>query len=320
MMSEFDSGHRSHALDVEPVALIGRRLGSLVQSHVQQVVEATLAQSKPAGSPLDLGYIDPVLAQLALPRKATDARVFERRSGEAILRLEAGQLLRNGRFEAQPLPSGSLARFVLLALGREAALTKNPEINLGRSAAAFLRRWGCDGGGDGHAELMRQVKAIAAVGILVGRRTKSGDRTLVGRIVDATTLDLERGWPRSVHLTAEFFDAVTTRGAPILLPAVRGLRRSALAMDIFTWASLRLPLATPQWTFIAWESLFEQFAEGPAPKFRRDFSAAAQLVTRVWPGFGRAFSLIPTGVLLRHTNSPVPRLPRRRARHSEVTP
>ena len=89
-----------------------------------------------------------MLCQLGLPRNSTASRTFERTSGRASLRLQAGSVYDGLKWNDQPLPSGTRPRLVLINLCSEAVRTQNPDVDIGGSVREFLRRLGIDAGGE----------------------------------------------------------------------------------------------------------------------------------------------------------------------------
>ena len=61
-------------------------------------------------------YLHSLLCQLGFPRSKTDARVFERSSGNATLRIEAGGIYKRGKFHDVLMPYGTHPRLVLIHL------------------------------------------------------------------------------------------------------------------------------------------------------------------------------------------------------------
>ena len=82
--------------------------------------------------PHEVAFQHIVLCHLGFPRSRTTARVFERRTGGALLRLEAGVLWNGETTVEQPLPYGSIPRLVMIAAISRAIQQKTRIIELGR--------------------------------------------------------------------------------------------------------------------------------------------------------------------------------------------
>jgi hypothetical protein len=78
----------------------------------------------------------------------------------------------------------------------------------------------------------------------------------------------------SVTLSVNFFEQLVAAPVPLDLRAVRALKRSPLALDLYAWATRRVSyLSRP--TLIPWESLRRSFGAGYAdtPQGRSCFRA-----------------------------------------------
>lgn len=120
-------------------------------------------------TPEDLAFQHVVLCHLGFPRSKTDAREFERTSGNASLLLEAGRLWTGQGWELQPLPYGSIPRLMMIAITTTAIQQKTPRIELGRSMSESLRQLGLADTGAAHWRRVRaQASALAAMNMKLG--------------------------------------------------------------------------------------------------------------------------------------------------------
>jgi len=91
-------------------------------------------------------------------------------------------------------------------------------------------------------------------------------------------------WPSQIVLSQDFFDEITRSAVPVDLRAIRHLRRSPLAIDLYVWLTYRMSYFKKP-TLIPWKSLEAQFGADYARL--RDFrcKALAHLpdVLRVYP-------------------------------------
>ena len=91
-------------------------------------------------------------------------------------------------------------------------------------------------------------------------------------------------WRSHIVLGQGFFDEITSSAVPVDLRAIRQLRRSPLAIDLYVWLTYRMSyLKKP--TMIPWESLQAQFGSTYArPRdFRRKAFTQLEKVIRVYP-------------------------------------
>ena len=224
-----------------------------------------------------------LLCQLGLPRKRTDERIFERRSGAASLLMTAGHWYTGLGWEPQPLPYGSRPRLVFVNVITEAVRTRSRTIHVEHSVRGFLRRLGIDCGGNSMMGFKRQMMALACCHMQLGFRTELG----VGQ-VDAKPIsrfeawfvdeDRQRGlWPGELDLSGEFFESVLEHAVPLDPLALAGLQNSAMALDVYCWLAHRLCRVTQAaGTVVSWRALKDQFGQEYASpdEFRRSFIEA----------------------------------------------
>ncbi len=112
-------------------------------------------------------------------------------------------------------------------------------------------------------------------------------------------------WNSVVVLSCEFYDELVAHAVPIDLRALRALKGSPLALDIYSWLTYRMSyLRKP--CLIPWEALQTQFGAdyGRPRDFRRKFLAHLADVLHVYPTV--RLSAQPVGLLLRPSPTQVP--------------
>src|SRR4028118_1848844 len=117
------------------------------QNPLTPIQQRLLDAAETHDNPVGIDFTHSVLCQVGMPRRSTDARVFERTSGNATLRIEAGALYDGKRFIEQPLPYGTKPRLILVYLSGQAIRTKSRNIDVGESMREFLLRLGIDPSG-----------------------------------------------------------------------------------------------------------------------------------------------------------------------------
>ena len=106
--------------------------------------------------------------------------------------------------------------------------------------------------------------------------------------MESTNLATAAVWKSTVTLSAQFFEQVTESPVPIDLRAVRALKRSPLALDLYTWATRRVSYLTRP-ILISWSSLQLSFGVGYADtpqgrfRFRENALDALRRVLVVYP-------------------------------------
>lgn len=260
-------------------------------------------------TPEDLAFQHVVLCHLGFPRSKTDAREFERTSGNASLLLEAGRLWTGEGWELQPLPYGSIPRVMMIAITTTAIQQKTHRIELGRSMSESLRQLGLADTGAAHWRRVRaQASALAAVNMKLGYVADGMAKT-----IDAKPIDSFEAWvhkderqlslmPSSVELSAKFFSAIEGASVPLDVRAVRALGKYPLALDVYTWLAHRLcRVKKRDGDRIPWLALREQFGReiSDHEKFKQMMREALKRAQLVYPSakldtWGSGITLLPS--------------------------
>ena len=260
-------------------------------------------------------FLHSVLCQVGLPRARTEARSFQRSSGKAAIEIEAGKLYKRGKLVPAPLPYGAKPRLVLLHLCAEAVRTRNPDIQVGRSAREFLGRLGLDNGGHEYARFRAQMEALAACRMTLGMSVGDKDITINTQPIsrfeawmqhDGQSLGL---WPGSMTLSGEFYATLLEHAVPLDPRAVHGLQKSALALDLYAWLAHRLcRVRKPDGVRLSWANLRQQFGQeySCAKDFKKEVRAALLKVCAAYPD--ARISEEVGGLRLYASPTPVPKL------------
>jgi hypothetical protein len=259
----------------------------------------TISTEAPSGS--DIAYLHAILCQVGLPRgpKAVEGKTtFERICGGAALRVTAGALWDGKDWQQQPIPYGANPRLVLAWLNTQAVKTRSPVIEVGDSAAEFLRLLGKESTGGKNGTLTsfrRQVQALAACHMTLGFSAAGRAYTYNGQPVkqfeawiqpkDAQQRPL---WPGVVTFSEDYYQSLITHAVPQDVRAMYALKGSALAMDIYAMLAERLHRISGRPLVLHWSSLREQFGQEyhghEADKnFKKAFLLSLQKVLAVYP-------------------------------------
>lgn len=239
-------------------------------------------------------YLHAILCQVGLPRKDPRALVFERRNGNAVIRLEAGQQFVNSRkgFKALPLPYGAKPRLMLYHICSEAIRTQNRVIELGSSVACFLDRLGLSSCGNEYSRFKQQITALCGVRMILGYddgiRSTTMNTNPVYRFDAWTHFDGRQlgFWTGELEIASDFYDTLVEHAVPLDPRAIRALQHSALKLDIYTWLAHRLHrINTRSGVRVSWKNLRDQFGqEYKNPKdFKKTFVDALNAVLGVYP-------------------------------------
>jgi hypothetical protein len=96
-------------------------------------------------------------------------------------------------------------------------------------------------------------------------------------------------WESWIELGESFYEALTAAPVPFDMRALRALKRSPLALDLYAWAcytafAIRAKGLGPQ--FVSWKRLMRQFGTGYANpnEFQRYAHAALRKIAVIYPG------------------------------------
>jgi hypothetical protein len=287
-------------------------------THLQKkLFEASSAiRSEP---PNRIDFLHTVQCQCGIPYRnpGDDIREWDRKQGNASLRIEAGSAIdpRSGEFTKLGLPYGEKPRLVLIHLATEAVKTGSPVVDVEESMTAFARSLGLETNGQQLRALKDQLARLAAATVRMGVVEEGRAFQVNTQFVSAFDLwfpkqaDQRVLWPSTVRLSQEYFQTLGQHAVPLDHRAVAALASSSMALDVYVWLAQRLhrvPASKPQ--FVDWDSLHCQFGQGFARvrDFRRRFLQTLNQVASAYPA--ARISADDRGLTL--SNSPPPVAPR----------
>lgn len=282
-------------------------------SELTPIQRRLLDAAEQNDNPAAIDFQHSVLCQVGMPRQRQESRVFERRSGNARLRLEAGAIFDGENFIEQPLPYGTKPRLVMVYVSGEAVRRKTRTVEVGDSMREFLIRLGIDTSGGkhgGYTLFKQQMQALAACRLQLGY-------TIEQRAVTVNTQPIEEFeawiqndgtqrtlWPGTLTLSERFYETLQYHAVPLDHTALQALKHSALALDIYTWLAHRLCRVTKP-TTLTWWNLKDQFGqEYHDPKnFKKEFRQALAQVKAVY--LDARIEDVEGGILLRQSEPPI---------------
>jgi len=250
--------------------------------HQRRLIDASTAIR--ASRPDRIDFLHTVQCQCGLPYKnpGDEVREWDRKQGNAALRIEAGSAIdpKTGKFLKLGLPYGEKPRLVLIHLATEAVRTGSPVVDVEESMTAFARSLGIETNGYHLKGLKEQLARLAAATVRMGVVENGRAVQVNTQIIMAFDLwfpkqpDQRVLWPSTVRLSHEYFESLGRHAVPLDHRAVAALSGSAMALDAYVWLAQRLhrvPSRKPQ--FVPWAGLHEQFGQGFARvrDFRRRF-------------------------------------------------
>jgi len=280
----------------------------------------SVMQVIPTESALDagaLGFMAKFLVQTTLPHSEQFGTQYMRADGNVTLRItDVG---------GTGLPYGSYPRLILIWMTTEAVRTGNRELELGSSLSSFMAQLGLQATGGHWGTIPRfrdQMQRLVGAAISTRWSSDSNGQNQCGGENLLVAEKFHLWWTpqklpnaslakSSVTLSVNFFEQLVAAPVPLDLRAVRALKRSPLALDLYAWATRRVSyLSRP--TLIPWESLRRSFGAGYAgtPQGRSCFRAKAieafHRIVMVYPEL--KFESQDSGLLLRPSGPHIPKV------------
>lgn len=226
---------------------------------------------------------------------------WTRRAGNFILGITPGRDFEQNRSIGYPY--GSIPRLLLFWIITEAIQTKSRRLVLGRSLAQFMRAVGLDPSRGGKRsdqrrlkeQMRRLFKCHISFQATVDQPDAQGERWRDMPVAPDGELwwhphpDQTALWESWIELGENFFNAILASPVPIDMRALRALKRSPLALDIYALISYRSFVIvqknlSPQ--FVAWTVLMRQLGTDYSdPKdFKKKARAALRKIAALYPG------------------------------------
>ncbi|HYZ62278.1 MAG TPA: replication protein RepA [Acetobacteraceae bacterium] len=293
---------------------LGHRVHTTLVAHGSQ---AAMSLAQQAGQP-DLfdrvnavaseepspSFLHSALCAMSLPvrRPADDSAPIIRQDGQytlvitpkAVIRSEDGQK----RLHVLGVPYGSLPRLILIHVMTEAVRSKSRQILLGSTFTDWMRRMGyrtMSYGPRGSATLIRQqLDRLLACEWMIrwDGEDEHGAKEFGIKEIKLTNeyvgVDTRAGaFMREIVLTEGFFEHLRRHAVPLNEHAIRQLRDSPTALDLYTWLAYRLPrINAKRPAQLSWQQLAVHFGnEGSSiRKFRQTVRDAwERQVSAVYP-------------------------------------
>lgn len=267
----------------------------------------TLQHTSPTGPLVIDSYLTStypwIFVNYSLPLRATSETMWERTDGDVTVILAATPYEDADGTTQYHLPSGRIAREVIMYLVTSAMMSGSPTIEISRTWRGFLRDMGVPYSSANRRAVERQLRAILNMSVRVSHRTASTSGTnlssracLVGSgedlVFDRDGV-LDDAYRSVVILSDEFFDRIAAAPSPVH-GTMRVLRDSwrqivtenphqALAGDVYLWLTGRMSRVRRE-VRIPWADLAAQFGSSMSNerRWRQQFRAALSVATRAY--------------------------------------
>lgn len=287
----------SRAQDGDALEPVGERrrlrtAPALADARVRKLLDEQLSiEEESAFEAGAVGYMPHALSMATMPHSKCDQHVFERRNGNLVLSMHAPSSI--------GLPYGTKPRLILAFITSQAKIRGSRDIELGRSLAEFMRALGLSstGGKNGSITgLKDQLTRLFSTSITCVRNLPDSTAVKNWPIVSKADLwwdpkepDQPALWESTIRLGEDFFNDICEKAIPVDVRALRVLKRSPMALDIYVWLTYRMSYLNHQGARIPWPSLKMQFGCGYAETvqgtndFKKRFCRHLSEVLAVYP-------------------------------------
>jgi len=245
-----------------------------IEHLIQEALAIEAEEAHEAGA---VGFMARAMVQATMPHRAVKGNEFSRKNGNFTLNMLAPSKV--------GLPYGNVPRLLMAWITTEAVQTKTRELLLGNSLSAFMAQLGFQATGGQYGSITRmknQTRRLFATTVNCTYDGEQGSAILNYMIADKALLwwdakdpNQRALWESSVTLTEPFFREITHNPVPVDMRALKALKRSPLALDIYSWLTYRMSYLKHT-TRLPWPLLQAQFGADYADNAqgRRDFKKA----------------------------------------------
>src|SRR5918999_1816242 len=278
-----------------------------------KLIEASVLIFGEQAAKKDASFIARELVQVSLPHSNPgNVPRWTRKNGNLILSIQPGYKTdpKSGEDVLIGYPYGSIPRLILFWITTEALRNRHKEnprrLDLGSNLKDFMLELGLnpDNGGTGakrsdakrlRDQMERLFRCRIGFEVLVerdGRKGEAGRDMLVTE--DRMLWWDERNpqqiilWGNWIELGQKFYEAITATPVPIDIRALRALKRSPLALDLYSWLTYEAFRAhkSGKPRYETWAQLHAHIGSeyGRLDNFRAKVKAALRKIQIVYPG------------------------------------
>lgn len=311
--------------------------GLKINREIERIIDAANEIYFTPETPEDeKAFLSRQLVQVTLPHRSPgDVPVWTRTNGNLTLSIRAGWDHKKNK--SLGYPYGSIPRLLLFWLTTEALRTKNRKIELGGSLAAFTRDVGLSpdtGGGKrgDQTRLKNQMKKLFRATISFEANYQD-DKTVGTKWLDMQVAPKGELWwdfksPNQstlfdswIELGEDFYNAIIAAPVPLDLRALKALKRSPFALDLYAWSTYKtyaLSKGKKQTQFIPWRAFVKQFGSdySNVHNFKTKAKATFQKVQAVYPDL--KIEHVQGGFVIKSSKPAVTVRPRKRIHQNPV--
>ena len=246
-------------------------------------------------------FLHSALCAMSLPTKRPkdDTLPIVREDGKYALAINPRPVLQNvdGKSVMRSLgvPYGAYPRVALIYLLSQAVMNRSRDVYLGRNFTEWMRRLGYQTvsyGPRGTANLMREQvdRLLACEWQIRWDGTEADDNAFAVRDVKisneyAGSLDRNGAFAREIRMSEAFYSHLIDHAVPLNEVAIRELKGTPTALDLYTYLAYRLPrISSEKGQVISWDQLAKHLGnEADNKRFRLTVRETMQIVSAVYP-------------------------------------
>jgi hypothetical protein len=269
------------------------------QDKLPEKYEATLGSI----GKLTPGFIARAMVLASMPHSKPKETRFERKNGKYTLSMQSDEKI--------GLPYGPIPRLLFAWITTEAVKTKQRTLVLGKNLSDFMRKLDLEptGGKRGYiTALQEQLRRLFTSTIRCIYSDNEQEAGIQMLLADNYDLWWTPKNPKqiglmdsTITLSEKFFNEVTQSPVVFYMEALKILRKSPMALDIYMWLTYKNSYSR-EMTVILWESLQMQFGAGypddarGKADFKRKFKKALGKVGTIYEAANKLKAL-PKGLL-----------------------
>jgi hypothetical protein len=246
-------------------------------------------------------FLHSALCAMSLPTKRPKDETLPivREDGKYALAINPRPVLQNinGKSVMRSLgvPYGAYPRVALIYLLSQAVMKRSRDVYLGRNFTEWMRRLGYQTisyGPRGTANLMREQvdRLLACEWQIRWDGTEADDNAFAVRDVKisseyAGSLDKNGSFAREIRMSEVFYSHLIEHAVPLNEVAIRELKGTPTALDLYTYLAYRLPrIGSDKGQVISWDQLAKHLGnDADTKRFRQTVRETMQLVSAVYP-------------------------------------
>lgn len=246
-------------------------------------------------------FLHSALCAMSLPTKRPkdETQPIVREDGKYALAINPRPVLQNidGKSVMRSLgvPYGAYPRVALIYLLSQAVMKQSRDVYLGRNFTEWMRRLGYQTvsyGPRGTANLMREQvdRLLACEWQIRWDGTDTDDNAFAVRDVKisneyAGSLDKNGSFQREIRMSEAFYSHLIDHAVPLNEVAIRELKGTPTALDLYTYLAYRLPrIGSDKGQVISWTQLAKHLGnEADSKRFRQTVRETMQIVSAVYP-------------------------------------